>query len=375
MAITYRLVKGVELTHEEMDTNLRTLDFKDYRTTTNPTENDDSSNGFEVDSKWTNTTTGDVFRCSDATVSLAVWNLEVQAVDKVVDDTDPTDSDNYDFIGQRWINKTVTGNDEVVNKIFIATAVTSNLFTWVQTYPVISSTGLEVIDDGNGIGWRLIGRDPNGYDSIGLNAVDFSLSDSIDPEFGATGEGDVAFGKNNFCGGNGYSLVLGKDNSSDEGGFSLVFGEGNYSSGYGHSIVGGDNNEVSSESIGCGTNNMVGEKSIVNGGYNDSSEFAYCTLVGFYLNATADYQTIFGQYNATDTHIMFSFGNGVSNGNRSNLIELYDNGALHIDKLVDTTANRPTLTKASNTAYFDTDLNKPIWFNGTDWVDATGTVV
>jgi len=25
--------------------------------------------------------------------------------------------------------------------------------------------------------------------------------------------------------------------------------------------------------------------------------------------------------------------------------------------------------------YFDTDLNKPIWYNGTDWVDATGTVV
>lgn len=25
--------------------------------------------------------------------------------------------------------------------------------------------------------------------------------------------------------------------------------------------------------------------------------------------------------------------------------------------------------------YFDTDLNKPIWFNGTNWVDATGTTV
>ena len=25
--------------------------------------------------------------------------------------------------------------------------------------------------------------------------------------------------------------------------------------------------------------------------------------------------------------------------------------------------------------YFDSELNKPIWWNGKDWVDATGTVV
>lgn len=26
-------------------------------------------------------------------------------------------------------------------------------------------------------------------------------------------------------------------------------------------------------------------------------------------------------------------------------------------------------------SYFDSNLNKPIWYNGTDWVDATGTIV
>ena len=25
--------------------------------------------------------------------------------------------------------------------------------------------------------------------------------------------------------------------------------------------------------------------------------------------------------------------------------------------------------------YFDTDEGKPIWYDGTDWVDATGTIV
>ena len=38
------------------------------------------------------------------------------------------------------------------------------------------------------------------------------------------------------------------------------------------------------------------------------------------------------------------------------------------------TANRPT-TAVLGQCYFDTDLNKPIWFNGTNWVDYTGAVV
>ncbi len=39
-----------------------------------------------------------------------------------------------------------------------------------------------------------------------------------------------------------------------------------------------------------------------------------------------------------------------------------------------TTANRPTAGQTGR-SYFDTTLGKPIWDNGTNWVDATGTVV
>lgn len=39
-----------------------------------------------------------------------------------------------------------------------------------------------------------------------------------------------------------------------------------------------------------------------------------------------------------------------------------------------TTANRPTQGITGQT-YFDTDLGYPIWFNGTNWVNSTGTVV
>ena len=37
-------------------------------------------------------------------------------------------------------------------------------------------------------------------------------------------------------------------------------------------------------------------------------------------------------------------------------------------------ADRPT-TAVLGQCYFDTGLNKPIWFNGTDWVDYTGATI
>lgn len=39
-----------------------------------------------------------------------------------------------------------------------------------------------------------------------------------------------------------------------------------------------------------------------------------------------------------------------------------------------TTSNRPTNTNVGH-CYFDTDLNKPVWWNGTNWVDVSGTNV
>lgn len=38
-----------------------------------------------------------------------------------------------------------------------------------------------------------------------------------------------------------------------------------------------------------------------------------------------------------------------------------------------TTANRPTVNLYVGRVYFDTTLGLPIWYSGTQWVDATGT--
>jgi hypothetical protein len=40
-----------------------------------------------------------------------------------------------------------------------------------------------------------------------------------------------------------------------------------------------------------------------------------------------------------------------------------------------TTANRPTQNLQVGQFYFDTTLGYPIWYDGTDWVDSSGTVV
>lgn len=39
------------------------------------------------------------------------------------------------------------------------------------------------------------------------------------------------------------------------------------------------------------------------------------------------------------------------------------------------TSSRPTLNLLVGQFYFDTTLGYPVWYNGTNWVDATGTPV
>jgi hypothetical protein len=40
-----------------------------------------------------------------------------------------------------------------------------------------------------------------------------------------------------------------------------------------------------------------------------------------------------------------------------------------------TTANRPTDRVQIGQFYFDTTINRPIWYDGTNWINAAGTIV
>ena len=103
---------------------------------------------------------------------------------------------------------------------------------------IISANGLEYRDDGNGFGWRLIGKNPANYGMLGDGAVD--LSDSQEPgNYGATGQNAFATGQGNVA----------------EGSFSSVFGTGNNSYGYSSFTEGLQNNNTSQAGHVEGQNN------------------------------------------------------------------------------------------------------------------------
>lgn len=59
---------------------------------------------------------------------------------------------------------------------------------------------------------------------------------------------------------------------------------------------------------------------------------------------------------------------------RSGIAALIDERAKAINEAGGTTANRPANPDTFQT-YFDSTLGIPIWYNGTEWVDATGSTV
>jgi len=64
----------------------------------------------------------------------------------------------------------------------------------------------------------------------------------------------------------------------------------------------------------------------------------------------------------------------------TNALRLYfnqiDNFTQNIAKpTFGTTAHRPTFDLPIGTIYFDTTLGIPIWYNGTHWVNSSGTIV
>lgn len=71
----------VNITNAQLKTALG-IKFNNYAGTTAPTVNDDSGDGYEVGSKWIDTTAENVYHCVDATAGAAVWVLgDLQASD------------------------------------------------------------------------------------------------------------------------------------------------------------------------------------------------------------------------------------------------------------------------------------------------------
>jgi len=160
-----------------------------------------------------------------------------------------------------------------------------------------TSSGLEAIDDGNGIGWRLIGTDPLNYGNIGLNSIDFSYSSGSSNIFGPTqsnsftiGYNTIASGKMAFAGG--YTTVASGDRSFAGGGGTVASGDASFTYG--------------TDNIASATNS---------------------TTFGQGINAINNASFALGSFNVgTDINTILEVGIGTSDSIRANGLEVYLDG-------------------------------------------------
>ena len=185
-----------------------------------------------------------------------------------------------------------------------------SLISFIQNKPISlgGGTGLEAIDEGNGIGWRLVGRDPENYGNIGLESVDFSIGTSPSTTFGATGAYSFALGINSIASGFG-SVAWGQVTIASNTA-ATSFGSETVSSG-GYSLATGFRTTAS------------GASSFVSGYQNTASSDSQTTLGRFSIDGIG--QTSDG-FVSTDE--LFKLGNGLSDGSRSNALLILKNGTI-----------------------------------------------
>ena len=186
----------------------------------------------------------------------------------------------------------------------------------------LTASGLEAINEGSGIGWRLKGRDPDNYENIGLNAIDLSYSSSDFFPYGASGTSATAMGNFTEASGN-YSTAMG-DNTRASGNYSTAMGRSTIAS------------EISSTAIG-GFTEASGSTSTAMGN-NTTASGNNATAMGLFTNAESYVSTAIGRFNIGGgnssswvlTDRLFEIGIGANNVSRNNAITVLKSGFVGI---------------------------------------------
>lgn len=208
----------------------------------------------------------------------------------------------------------------------------------------LPSTGgggeLEALDEGNGIGYRISGKDPLNYGNIGLDAVDFTTNTSVSTSIGATGFGSFA-----------------AQRGQAGGIFSSAFGISSASGNYSFS-TGFQSNSSGVESFSANRlTNADGTNSSAFGFTTTASSFAEM-VVG--CNSTLYTPSSQVSYNSSDR--IFTVGNGLNSSNRSDALVILKNG----------TVSAPSQTIANIDAGDGTTLVTKDWIGtNIDWTNIT----
>lgn len=197
-----------------------------------------------------------------------------------------------------------------------------------------------------------------------VNSV--ALGYNVDAGLSGTGHNNnVVIGQNSSISGNYQSDVVLIGNQPR--GLSGSIGIGKYASAYG----------VQSVAIGCFSNYQYGannSNAVAIGSGTCKTGGNYAVAIGRAAQANGASSVVIGD------SISVSSSNAIAIGSSSSKIEADGSGRLSLTGTNAqyvcpsyATASRPTGTTGG--MVFDTDLGKPIWYNGTNWVDATGTTV
>jgi len=170
----------------------------------------------------------------------------------------------------------------------------------------LNVSGLEAIDEGNGIGWRLRGKNSESYGTIGNIAVDLSHGSGSSNDFGATGDGSFAAG----------------DQTKAFGTLSTAFGNLTLASGSVSTVFGF-------------LSTATGTISFASGG-DVHADGNYSSAFNFKTKAESLYSASFGSYNLgggnniqwEDNDPIFEIGNGQTEDSRSNALTVLKNGKI-----------------------------------------------
>jgi len=204
---------------------------------------------------------------------------------------------------------------------------------WVQANSSASS-GLEAIDEGNGIGWRLVGANTVNYGNIGLNAVDLSICTIASTTYGATGNYSFVIGSNNTASGN-LSTAMGSHTSAS-GHYSTAIGRNTIASGSYSTAMGNNTSASGSYSTASGYRTTASSSACTAMGNNTSASGSYSTAMGNYTSASGSYSTAIGTYNVgTDVNTILEIGIGTSTA-KANALEVFKDGTINAPSATNT---------------------------------------
>lgn len=242
---------------------------------------------------------------------------------------------------------------------------------WTEVESAGGASELEKLDEGNGDGYRLLGKNPALFGNIGLNAIDFSDSDDLSSTRGATGTRAFATGSNNIVNGQNNAVLGGAGNSIDVNSAGSV-------------ILGGGNNIITvgeySIILGGYINTVTGARAIAAGFSNTSKSFTEVVVGGCATNYTPVGVTTFWEEDRA-----FNVGVGPDTANRRDGFTVFKNARSKFGGVAQlknyTVATLPVgvegdtayVTDATAPTYLGAlvgggAVKCPVFFNGTIWV-------